>query len=181
MNVHYSIHTPESAPDPSRRLLEATAKRLGSVPNLVGVMAESPELLGAFFHLTQVSAGLTLAALEREVVAMTVAVEVGCSHCLAMHTMALRAMKADVALVDALISDGAIGDPALATLREFTRQVIRGRGDVSETTHETWFTRGYTSRQAIEVVFLVGMLTMSTYVSRLARVPLEEAMQALAS
>jgi alkylhydroperoxidase family enzyme len=84
--------------------------------------------------------------------------------------------------VRALRSGGPIADDRLSALRDFTRAVIEERGAVADELQERFFTAGFTAQQALEVVFMVGMLTMSTYASRLTRVPLEAAMQtALAS
>lgn len=181
MNERYVIHTTESAPEGSRPALETTRKQLHMIPNLMGVMAGSPQLVNAFQDLTRISSTLTLAPLERETVELAVGVEVGCTHCIAFHTMALQRLRAPETLIRALKSNGPIEDHRLAVLRDFARAVITGRGSVEADLHERFFDAGFTAQQALEIVFLVGMLTLSMYTSRLAGVPLDGAFEALAS
>ena len=46
--TQFKVHTIESAPEESKAILEASAKGFGMLPNLLGVMAESPALLEAY-------------------------------------------------------------------------------------------------------------------------------------
>lgn len=45
------VHTDVTAPEPARFFLASAEAKLGFVPNLVGVLAESPTTLGAFLAL----------------------------------------------------------------------------------------------------------------------------------
>jgi hypothetical protein len=42
--MSFQIHTTETAPEKSKEILESVKSKLGFVPNLYAVMAESPEL-----------------------------------------------------------------------------------------------------------------------------------------
>lgn len=181
MNAHYTIHDLSTAPHESRPAIEATAARLGRVPNLVGAMAESPELLGNFFKMTAVMDSLTLTPLERETAAVTFGVEVGCRHCIGMHVMALKKLDAPAALIHALTANEPIAEPRLAVLRDFTQAVVIGRGAVASELQDAFFDRGFTARQALEVVFIVASLAMSSFASRLMEVPLDAPLRAVAS
>ncbi|TMO90196.1 carboxymuconolactone decarboxylase, partial [Pseudoalteromonas sp. S3260] len=44
----FTLHTPESAPENSKPLLEKSQQAFGSIPNLHAVMAESPQLLHGY-------------------------------------------------------------------------------------------------------------------------------------
>ncbi|HEX7153595.1 MAG TPA: carboxymuconolactone decarboxylase family protein [Thermoanaerobaculia bacterium] len=181
MNTLYPIHDAGSAPAESRAALEATAVRLGKIPNLLGTMAAVPQLVNTFLQLTQAAETLTLPALEREVVALVAGVEVGCRHCIAMHTGVLKRLGAPQSLIAAIRAGSPLGDLRLAALRDFTRQVIVERGAVSDDVQSAFFAAGFTPVNGLEVVFLVSALSMSMYASRLAGVPLDDALKALAS
>jgi hypothetical protein len=47
MNL-FQIHTIESAPEGSQRLLSAVKQKLGFIPNLFGTFAESPAILEGY-------------------------------------------------------------------------------------------------------------------------------------
>lgn len=180
MNDHYPIHTIDSAPEGSRAGLETTQKQLRMIPNLIGTMAGSPQLLNSFNELTRVAHSLTLPPLEREVVSLVVGLEVGCTHCIAFHTMTMQRLRAPESLVRALKTNAPV-DARLSALRDFAREVVQQRGEVPDDVQQRFFAAGFTPQHALEVVFLVGMLTMTMYTSRLARVPLDGAFAALAS
>ena len=44
----FIFHTLESAPEESRKMLEAVEKRMGFIPNLYLAFAESPRMLEAY-------------------------------------------------------------------------------------------------------------------------------------
>jgi AhpD family alkylhydroperoxidase len=181
MKQQYPIHTIASAPEESRGALETTQKQLRFVPNLMAVMAESPQLVKAFQQLTGIASTLTLGPLEREIAQLAIGAEVGCTHCIAFHTMALQRLRAPETLIRAVRDGGPLDDARLAVLRDFARAVVTGRGDVEPELQQRFFDAGFTPRQALEIVFLHGMLTLSMYASRLADVPLDGAFEALAS
>jgi len=181
MNEHYPIHTIETAPEGSRAVLDLTQKQLRFLPNLSAVMAGSPHLVNAFQDLTRISTTITLKPMEREIAELAIGAESGCSHCIAFHTMTLQRMRAPEPLIHAIRSGGPIEDARLGVLRDFSRSIIRDRGSVPSELHERFFEAGFTSQNALEIVFLAGMLTMSMFTSHLADVPLDGAFQALAS
>src|SRR5687768_16308586 len=181
MNTLYPIHEVESAPAESGPALEATAVRLGRIPNLLGTMAAVPQLINSFLQLTQTAETLTLPALEREVVALVAGVEVGCRHCIAIHTGALRKLGTPQSLIVAIRAGRPLDDLRLAALRSFTTQVIVERGAVGDDIQSAFFAAGFTPVNGLEIVFLVSALSMSMYSSRLAGVPLDNPLKALAS
>ncbi len=81
------VHTIESAPEASRPILDKAQKTLGFVPNLYGVLAESPATLEAYVTLGSIldrSASFT--ATERQIVLLTASFENGCDYCMAAHS-----------------------------------------------------------------------------------------------
>lgn len=181
MRAEYTIHTIATAPADSRDVMEKTRRGSQRTFNLVGTMAQSPQLLSSFFQLMATSEHLTFEAMEREILAMVISVHIGCAHCIAMHTAILKKLRAPESLILALKSGGPLSEPRHAVLREFAREVIETRGAVSNGTHDAFFSAGFTATQALEVIFFVSMLTMSIYTSRLTQVPVDDVLIALAS
>lgn len=161
--------TTETAPDASKGMLAASAKQLGFVASPIAKAAGSPpllkHLLGGFPAFDQSS----LSHAAREVLAMTVAYEVGCHYCMAMHS-AIGSRAPDVAPhIGALREGRPLSDPKLEALRVFVREVIRTHAHVPPETLEHFAAAGYTEQNALDVVLGVGVYILSTYTNILTR------------
>ncbi|XVV12419.1 carboxymuconolactone decarboxylase family protein [Actinoplanes sp. CA-131856] len=160
----FAQHTLESAPAASRPLMESLP---GPLPAVVGRLAESPEMLGGFLHVSGLFEASTLDPLAREVVVMTIAARNDCRVCLTMHTGRLRSLGAGSELITALREQRALADPRLEALRVFTLEVLATAGD---TPVDGFLAAGYTRRNALEVVLGIGTYTMSTLANRMVSV-----------
>lgn len=69
-----TVHTLESAPKAARPRVEAALKSNGFLPNLIGVLANSPQALAFYQEAGKLNAQTSLSAAEREVVQITAAV-----------------------------------------------------------------------------------------------------------
>jgi AhpD family alkylhydroperoxidase len=176
----FAVHTLESAPAASRRLMESTVKHQGHLPEAVALLAESPELLGTFLKASGTFQASTLDPLAQEVVIMTMATRNGCHVCVAMHTARLAAIGADSGLIAALRAGAPLDEPRLAALQQFTLRVLATAGQVGDDELQTFVDAGFTPRNALEVVLGIGTYTMSTLANRLVRAPLDESLQAFA-
>jgi thiol-disulfide isomerase/thioredoxin len=56
----FAVHTKKPAPERSVKLLEQAKSAFGFVPNLLGVLAESPAVLNAYMNLGQFACGLLI-------------------------------------------------------------------------------------------------------------------------
>ena len=70
--MQFQIHTKETAPEASRTTLDATAKKYGFVPNLYGVLAESPTAVHAYAGINKALEQSALTPVEQQVVTLTV-------------------------------------------------------------------------------------------------------------
>ena len=67
MMTNFNVHTIDTAPEPSRPHLEGAQKAFGFVPNLIGVLAESPAVAEAYLTLTRIFDKSSLSTTERQV------------------------------------------------------------------------------------------------------------------
>ena len=176
----FTVHTMESAPAASRRLMAETVKHRGHLPEAVALLAESPELLGTFLKASGTFGASTLDPVAQEVVIMTMATRNGCHLCVAMHTARLGVLGADPELIAALRAGTPLGDPRLEALRQFTLRVLATTGAVGDDELTDFADAGFTPRNALEVVLGIGTYTMSTLANRLVRAPLDEPLKAFA-
>ncbi|WP_409496902.1 carboxymuconolactone decarboxylase family protein [Amycolatopsis sp. cmx-11-12] len=165
----FTDHTLETAPEASRRPMEAAIRRLGHLPTAVARLASSPELLDGFLKLSASFEKTTLEPLARETVVMTVATRNGCEVCIEMHTGKLKRLHADDDVIAALRAEEPVPDERLEAVRQFTLAVLETAGGVDDETLRTFLGHGYTERNALEVVMGIGTYTMSTLANRLTR------------
>jgi uncharacterized peroxidase-related enzyme len=176
----FQVHTIESAPAGSTQILEKAQKGLGFVPNLYGVLAESPALLEAYTSIGSTFDRSSFDATERQVVLLSVSLENGCDYCMAAHSTIAGMQGVPEHVVEALRAGTPLADARLETLGQFTRQVVRERGRVSEQDVQAFLDAGFTRAQVFEVILGVGMKTLSNYANHIAHTPLDEAFEAQA-
>ena len=82
-----ALQTTTTAPTASRPLLEGVQKSLGFVPNMMGVIANSPAALEGYLSLSGALAKGALPPKLREQIALAVAEINGCGYCLSAHTL----------------------------------------------------------------------------------------------
>lgn len=174
MNPAYKIHDERSAPEKALPLLEATKARLRFIPNLLGGLAEAPQVAEAFMGLTKLSHALSLTSQEREVAVIIISKENGCDYCVANHSMIAEQMKVDIGLMNAIKMGAPLENPKLEALRHFILEAMKERGHVSEATQAEFFRLGFTKAQALEIMLLIGIYTISNFSNGLMQVPVDK-------
>jgi AhpD family alkylhydroperoxidase len=172
--------TAETAPSASRPAMAATTRQLGYLPAAMARMAGSPELLNGFLKMSALFDTTTLDPVAREVVILTVATRNGCHICIAMHTAKLAALGASPEVTGALREAKPVPDERLAAAQSFALDVLSTAGAVGEESLAAFLAHGYTTRNALEVVFGIGTYTMSTLANRMTGAPVDYQLAALA-
>lgn len=174
----FKIHTAETAPDHARELVKAVQVKMGLVPNVVGVMAESPSVLKGWLDLkADVESGL-LSPLEREIVQMTVSYLNDCGYCVAAHTTIAQGAKMPADIIEALRTDKPLKDAKLEQLRQFTKAVMKrfGRPDAADI--DAFRLAGYKDAHVLEVVSGLALATITNYINHIAQTPVDKAFEA---
>ena len=171
------VHTLETAPEKSKEILAEVKSKFGFVPNLMGVFAESPEILQAYLSLSALLDQTSLTAIERQIALLAASSINNCEYCMAAHSMPAPAQNADGDAVRAVRENRPIGDAKLEAFRQFVIAVTEKRGFVSEAEVEAFLEAGYTNRNILEVVLSVGMKTLSNYTNHIAETPLDAAFE----
>ncbi|MCS6997220.1 MAG: carboxymuconolactone decarboxylase family protein [Casimicrobiaceae bacterium] len=166
------LHTIETAPETSRRLLERAERKNGFVPNLLAVLAHAPAALETYVTVSEINARTSLSLAQRETVQLVAATTHGCAFCVAGHTAIARKGGLPESLITALREGAPQPDARLEALAEFTRAVIRFRGAVPTQALEAFRAAGYTDQQALEVVLGVALATLCNFANTLAETPL---------
>ncbi len=169
-----SIHTIESAPEKSKDLLEDSKKTSGFVPNLHGVLAESPELLKAYKTLHELFSKSSFNKDELTVVWQTINVEHECHYCVPAHTAIAKMMKVDDEITDALRDKTELPSEKLEILRETTLALTRNRGNISSQELDKFYGAGYSQRNLLDIILGLSQKVISNYTNHIAKTPLDE-------
>lgn len=174
----FPIHTAETGPAAAKEPLNWYMENFGMVPNLAGVLAESPALLTSYWQLqNNLLADSALTRRQINVVQIVVAHANECQYCVGGHT-AFGKMEffgnTDEEL-NAVRNDLSFEDPKLNTLRDFTLLVLGGKGRMSSAQLEAFFEAGFTRQAALDVVACIAAKVMSNYANQIALTPVDEA------
>ncbi len=171
--MQFQIHTKETAPEASRATLEATAKKYGFLPNLFGVLAESPTAVQAYAAINKTLEQSALTPVEQQVVTLTVSATNNCAYCMGAHSAVAQMVRMPEDVLASLREQRPLSDHKLNALRVLVLSVLHHRGWVPEQDLENVAAAGYTQRHLLDVLTIVALKTLSNYVNHLAHTPLD--------
>lgn len=172
----FKVHTVESAPEESRAFLRALQERIGFVPNLAASMAEAPALLETFVTLQALGNKTSLSPVERQVIAVAVGTETGCTYCVAAHSTFALKSGADGAIVDAVRARRPLADPRLDALARFARSIVLRQNDAPQRA-EKLLQAGVSEAQLLEVLVAIALPLLATSVFQVTAAQLDGAFQ----
>lgn len=170
----FKLHTIESASEKSKEILEGALKQNGFIPNLFGIMAESPEILKAYTQLAGLFDQTSLSPVERNIVLLTVSYNNSCHYCMAIHSMVAEIYKLPTEMIEALRTNKPLKETKLEALRKFTALLVEKRGWASDDEVQEFVDAGYSQKNVLEIIVGVGQKTISNYVNHIAHTPLDE-------
>jgi uncharacterized peroxidase-related enzyme len=158
--------------DSVRKNFDAVQKQLGTVPNMMRTMAQSPAVLegylgfGAALRRGRLPAGL------QEQIALAVAETNACDYCLSAHS----ALGRGAGLSDVQVTasrEARAADPKAAAALQFARAVVERRGDVRDQEWASVRTAGYNDGDVAEIIAHVAMNVFTNYFNRAAHTEID--------
>ena len=171
--AQFPIHTPETAPEAARPILEGAKAGWGFVPNLHAKLASAPGALQAYSQLFDLVGKTGFTPAEQQVAYLTVSAIHECEYCVSGHSVLAGMAGLDAATIEALREGGALPDAKLQALRAFAAALVHGRGRVQPGELAGFLAAGYTEAQALELLVAVAAKTISNYANHLAGTPLD--------
>lgn len=171
--MEFQIHTKETAPEASRPTLEVTAKKYGFLPNLFGVLAESPTAVQAYAAINKALEHSALSPVEQQVVALTVSATNGCGYCMGAHSTVAQMVRMPEDILAALRAQQTLSDAKLNDLRTLVVSIVRHRGWVPEADLEAFVAAGYSQQHLLDALTIVALKTLSNYVNHIGDTPLD--------
>ncbi len=177
-----TVNTLESAPEKAKERMEMVQKANGFIPNLIGVLANSPQALEMYQEVGKLNSKSSLTAEEIEVVQITAAAHNGCDFCVAGHTkIGTLKLKMHENVLNALRARTTIEDNAkYQALAQFTMQLIDKRGKVSDDELAAIKAAGYSEQNILDVVLGVALATLCNYANNVAQNDINPELQAFA-
>lgn len=174
----FQIHDKQSAPAASQDTLGQVEQGFGFIPNILGVLAESPAALQGYASLNglleQQSA---FSAEELQVLLLAISAHNGCGYCVAAHTGNAERAGASTAAIEALRAGSTPQDARLAALVTFARTLIDKQGWASESDVQAFLDAGFTRQHVLDTVTALAMKTLSNFTNHLADTPLDGPLQ----
>jgi uncharacterized peroxidase-related enzyme len=153
---------PEEAKGKARSLLSDVQKKLGLIPNMTRVMANSPATLEAYLQFSSALEGGKLDAKCRERIALETAEANQCEYCLSAHSAIGKMVGLDNGEI--LESRHAYArDPKANAALHFSRSVVEKRGVVSDSDIDAARKGGLTDGEIAEVVGLTVLNIFTNY------------------
>lgn len=152
-----SIPAPHEAPAASRTLLADAGERLGMVPNLYRILANSPaalEALTAFYGALEKG---DLDPLTGERIALAVAEANSCDYCLSAQTYRVRQGRLLDDIEITANRNGASNDIRASAAVGFAAKLARGHGAVSDADFAAVRDAGYSDAEIVEIIAHVAV------------------------
>ena len=156
----------------TKELLDAVNGKFGMVPNTFRVMANSPAVLGSYLAFNGALGTGTLDPQIREQIALITAQANHCDYCLSAHT----AIGKLVGLKDQEIiaSRDGHGSTARATAAlTFARQVLDGKGQVSDENVQAVRKAGFSDGEIAEIIAHVAINVFTNYFNTATQVDID--------
>lgn len=169
-----TVHTAETAPEDSRKELQALAAQFGKVLNIHGAMAHSPAVLQSYVALQQVIGDYgTFDARTREAIALVVGNVDECTYCQSAHTMGAKAAGLSEDQTIAIRRGDIDFDDKLAVLLELARQTTANKGSVKDDAWTAALDAGWSDAQLTELSVHVALNLFTNYFNHLVETDLD--------
>jgi alkylhydroperoxidase family enzyme len=173
----FQIQTIKSAPEGSKAPLEKLQQTFGMVPNIAGVIANSPILANIFVELFQGVHGGTLTEAEIQTLLLTNAVTNASTWAVAFHSALALKQGVSPDDVQAIRERRSPREPRYAALSTFARALIEKRGHLGDEAIAAFQSAGFRPEQALEVLAASAASTITNYAANIADPPLEPKFQ----
>jgi len=171
----FDVHTRETAGTKSAELLARAEQSYGFIPNLLGVLAESPATLKAYLAIGKIFDESSFTQAEREVIMLTASRVQDCRYCVAAHSAVAGMQKVPADVIEAIRNDLPIANKKLEALRAFTVSIIENRGWIFDEETGAFLEAGYNKAQILELILGISFKTISNYANHFANTPLDDA------
>ena len=167
---------PENADNDVKEILKSAEKRIGYIPNIYGMMANSAILLETYTSGDDSYRKKSLFDIrEKEIIYLTISKENSCSYCVAVHsTLADSMSKVPKEITDAIRNDEKLPNEKYSALVNLTRAMVVSRGQPSREDIENFLSVGYSQLHILDIIHAIAIKTISNYSNHLFNTPVDK-------
>lgn len=147
--------------------LEAVKKKIGMVPNLFKVFAQSEAVLNAYLGQSEALSHVSLSAQLREQLAVAIAGINSCDYCASAHTLMGKGTGVSEAELKSNL-EGSSADAKTQAALTFARKVVEARGQLADSDLHAVRAAGYSNAEIVEIIALVGLNLFTNYTNHIA-------------
>lgn len=175
-SLGFNPQTLETSSPQAKSILEEAQKRIGHIPNIYTMMANSPQLLDTYTHGDRnYRQYAELNAQEKEIVYLTISKENNCHYCTAVHsTLSDTMSRVPTEITDAILDNKEIPDNKLSALNKFTRIMVVSRGQPSPDELLTFISSGYNRQHVLDIILAISVKTLSNYSNHFFDTPIDD-------
>ncbi len=168
--------TIENAKADVKSVLEEAKKRIGYIPNIYGMMANSSGLLDTYTAGDKSFRSKSLFTnCEKEIIYLTISKENACAYCVAVHsTLADTMSKVPKSITNAIRDSELVEDEKINILVSFTRTMVVSRGQPTNHDIEQFLSVGYSQFHILDIIHAIAVKTMSNYSNHLFQTPVDK-------
>jgi uncharacterized peroxidase-related enzyme len=159
---HLKAISPESSTGKVKDLFGAVQDKLGMVPNMMRVMANSPSVLEGYLQFSGALSHGKLSARTREQLALAVAEANGCEYCLAAHSTIGKKLGLSADQIHESRA-GESNDPKTNALIKFALRVVERLGHIDEDDMSAIRAAGFDDATIAEVLAGVALDVFTNY------------------
>lgn len=149
-------------------LLEVVREKMGTVPNMLATMANSPAVLSAYLAFNQALSSGVLSPRIREMIALTVGEINGSKYCLAGHTA--MGLAAGLALNETLLARRHRADhPKEQAILSFVTLMVENNGLVGKNDLDDLRNAGCSDAEVCELIAHVTLNIFTNYFNLVAQ------------
>ncbi len=151
----------------TKELLDSVQAKMGTVPNLLGTLANAPAALAAFLQAGDALSSGVFDAKTRDAIALTVAGLNKCDYCASAHAFISSSLKVDQTEIARRLN-GTSEDPKLNAILSFTRSVVETKGRVNDEDLQAARAAGISDAEITEIVAHVALNVFTNYFNHVA-------------
>ncbi len=163
---------PTAATGKAGELLGAVKAKMGLVPNMTRVMANSPAVLEGYLGFAGALGHGTLSAKIREQIALVVAETNRCSYCLSAHTAIGKMVGLSPAEL-AAARHGTSTDARTVAALKFAQTLVIRQGDATDEDVQRVRAAGFGDGEIAEIVAHVGLNVFTNYFNKATGVEID--------
>jgi len=171
MNRIYQVD-PAQASGKTKDLFDTVQARLGKIPNLMRVFANSPAAFEGYLQLSGALARGVLPLKLRESIALAVGEINGCGYCLSAHTLSRGKAGLSQEEILAARRSTSVEDKFDAALK-LARAIALQRGHVANDDLQNARAAGLNDAEIVEIIQHVALNTLTNYTNNVAKTVLD--------